>query len=36
MTMTEVHLFNVERGETEVAELRDAITEQQFADWEGE
>ena len=36
MTVTEVHLFNVARGEPEPAELRDAITEQQLADWEGE
>ena len=34
--VTEVHLFNVARGEAEVAELWHAITEQQLADWEGE
>lgn len=35
-TIIRVHLFNVERGEPEEAELRDAITERQLADWEGE
>ena len=34
--VTEVHLFNVARGEPETAELWHAITEQQLADWEGE
>ena len=34
--VSEVHLFNVARGEPEAAELRDAITERQLADWEGE
>ena len=34
--VSEVHLFNVERGEPEAAELWDAITERQLADWEGE
>lgn len=34
--VTEVHLFNVARGEPEAAELWHAITEQQLADWEGE
>ena len=32
----EIHLFNVERAEPEVAELWHGITEQQLADWEGE
>ena len=36
MTVTEVHLYDVARGEPVPAELRDAITEQQLADWEGE
>ena len=31
-----VSLFNVESGDAEEAELWDAITEQQLADWEGE
>ena len=35
MTVSRVHLLNVERGEPEAAELWDAITEQQLADWEG-
>ena len=35
-TVSEVHLFNVARGELEAAELWDAITEKQLADWEGE
>ena len=35
MTVTVIHLFNVARGESEPAELWDAITEQQLADWEG-
>ena len=35
-TISRVHLFNVERGEPEEAELWDAITERQLADWEGE
>ena len=34
--VSEVHLFNVERGEPEAAELWDAITQRQLADWEGE
>ena len=34
--ISEVHLFNVARGEPEAAELWDAITERQLADWEGE
>ena len=34
--VTEVHLFNVARGEPETAQLWHAITEQQLADWEGE
>lgn len=34
VTVHQVHLFNVERGEPVPAELRDAITEQQIADWE--
>lgn len=34
VTVHHVHLFNVERGEPVPAELRDAITEQQIADWE--
>ena len=34
--VSEVHLFNLERGEPEAAELWDAITERQLADWEGE
>ena len=36
VTVSGVHLFNVARGEAEVAELWDAITEEQLADWEGE
>ena len=36
VTVSRVHLLNVERGEPEAAELWDAITEQQLADWEGE
>ncbi len=36
MTISRVHLFNVERDEPEEAELWDAITEQQLTDWEGE
>ena len=36
ITISRVHLLNVERGEPEEAELWDAITEQQLADWEGE
>ena len=36
MTISRVHLFNVERGEPKEAELWDAITEQQLTDWEGE
>ncbi len=31
-----VHLFNVAHGESEAAELSDAITERHLADWEGE
>ena len=33
---TEVHLLDVARGEPVAAELLDAITEEQMADWEGE
>ena len=36
VTVSIVHLFNVARGKPEPAELWDAITEQQLADWEGE
>ena len=36
VTVTEIHLFNVARGEPEAAELWHAITEQQLADREGE
>jgi len=36
VTVSRVHLLNVERGQPEAAELWDAITEQQLADWEGE
>ena len=36
VTVTEIHLFNVERGEAETAGLWHAITEEQLADWEGE
>ena len=36
VTVIQVHLFNVERGGPEAAQLLDAITEQQLADWEGE
>ena len=36
VTVSEVHLFDVARGEPEPAELWDAITEQQLADSEGE
>ena len=35
-TISRVHLLNMERGEPEEAELWDAITERQLADWEGE
>ena len=35
-TISRVHLFNVQRGEPEEAELWDAVTERQLADWEGE
>ena len=34
--ISRVHLFNVGRGGSEEAELWDALTEQQLADWEGE
>ena len=34
--MTPIALLNVESGQAEDAELWDAITEQQLADWEGE
>ena len=34
--VSEVHLFNVALDEPEAAELWDAITERQLADWEGE
>ncbi|MCY4230926.1 MAG: hypothetical protein OXF26_08660 [Alphaproteobacteria bacterium] len=33
---TEVHLLDVASGEPVTAELWDAITEEQLADWEGE
>lgn len=33
--MSEVHLFNMPRNKLETAELWDAITERQLADWEG-
>lgn len=36
VTASPVFLWNVERGEAESAELWDAITEQQLADWEAE
>lgn len=36
VTISKVHLLNMERGEPEEAELWDAITERQLADWEGE
>ena len=36
VTVTEIHLFNVERDEAETAGLWHAITEEQLADWEGE
>ena len=36
VTVNKVHLLNVARGEPEAAELWDAITEHQLADWEGE
>ena len=36
VTVSRVHLFNMARGEPEAAQLLDAITEQQLADWEGE
>ena len=36
VTVDDIHLFNVARGEPEAAELWHAITEQQLADWEGE
>lgn len=36
VNVSRVHLFNVARGETEPAELWDAIAEPQLADWEGE
>ena len=36
VTISKVHLLNMERGESEEAELWDAITERQLADWEGE
>ena len=34
--ITEVHLLDVASGEPVAAELWDAITEEQLADWEGE
>lgn len=34
VTVSQVYLLNVERGEPEAAELWDAITEQQLTDWE--
>ena len=36
VTVSRVRLFNVARGEPEAAQLLDAITERQLADWEGE
>ncbi len=36
LAITPIYLLNVETGESEAAELWDAITEQQLADWEGE
>lgn len=36
VTVSPVVLLNVERGDAEAAELWDAITEQQLADWEAE
>ena len=36
VTASQIRLLNVERGEPEAAQLLDAITEQQLADWEGE
>ena len=36
VAVSEVHLFSVARGEPEAAELWDAITERQLADWEAE
>ena len=36
VTATEVYLLDVARGEPVAAELLDAITEEQLADWEGE
>ena len=36
ITTSKVHLLNVESGQQEEAELFDAITEQQLADWEDE
>lgn len=33
-TISRVHLFNVERNKSEEAELWDALTKQQVADWE--
>lgn len=36
VSISEIHLFNVERNELESAELWDAITEQQLTDWEAE
>ena len=34
VSISKVHLLNVERGEPEPAEFWDAITEQQITDWE--
>ena len=34
VSISPVHLLNVERSEPELAELWDAITEQQITDWE--
>ena len=34
VSISPVHLLNVEHGEPEPAELWDAITEQQITDWE--
>ncbi|MCY3667519.1 MAG: hypothetical protein OXH81_17790 [Gemmatimonadetes bacterium] len=33
VTVSRVHLLNVERGQPEAAELWDAITEQQQGEW---
>src|SRR6267154_5957208 len=36
LTISSTYLSHVERGEAEQAELWDAVTERQLADWEGE